>query len=45
MKAPVVRVVGALLIMIAVLVYLFHGSVASMQQQPYTVHSTIQPRQ
>jgi hypothetical protein len=42
MRSPVVRVIGALLIMLAVLIYLFHGSVASMQQQPVTIHSTLQ---
>jgi hypothetical protein len=37
-----VRVVGALILMVAVLAYLFHGSVASMQPKS-AVQSTIQP--
>jgi hypothetical protein len=43
MRSPVVRIIGAILIALAVLVYLFHGSVASMQPQP-TVHSTLTPK-
>ncbi len=45
MNSPVVRVIGALIIMAAVLLYLFHGSVASMQPQPYIIHSTLQSGQ
>jgi len=42
MKSPVVRIIGALIIAVAVLFFLFHGSVASMQPQPYILHSTLQ---
>jgi hypothetical protein len=45
MRSPTFRVIGALLIMLAVLVYLFHGSVALMQPQPVTIHSTLQSGQ
>jgi hypothetical protein len=43
MRSPVVRVIAALLIAIAVLFYLFHGSVASMQPRP-EIHSTLTPK-
>jgi hypothetical protein len=43
MHSPVVRVIAALLIAIAVLFYLFHGSVASMQPHP-EIHSTLTPK-
>ena len=45
MNSPVVRIIGALIIAAAVLIYLFHGSVASMQPPPYSVHSTLQSGQ
>ena len=43
MRSPVVRIIAALLIAIAVLVYLFHGSVASMQAKP-EIHSILTPK-
>jgi hypothetical protein len=45
MNSPVVRIIAALIITGALLIYLFHGSVASMQQPTYSVHSTLQPGQ
>ena len=45
MRSPIVRIIGALIIMVAVLAYLFKGSVASMQPPPYSVHSTLQSGQ
>jgi len=42
MHSPFVRVLGAILIAAAVLIYLFHGSVASMQPPP-EIHSTLTP--
>jgi len=45
MNSPVVRIVGALIITAAVLFFLFHGSAASMQPQPYIIHSTLQSGQ
>ncbi len=44
MRSPTIRIIGALLIMIAVLAYLFHGSVASMQPKA-NVQSTLQQSQ
>jgi hypothetical protein len=43
MGSPVVRIIAALLIALAVLFYLFHGSVASMQPHP-EIHSTLMPK-
>ena len=43
MRSPVVRIIGALLIALAVLFYLFHGSVGSMQPRG-TIHSTLTPK-
>ena len=45
MRSPVVRVIAAVIIMVAVLIYLFHGSVASMQPPPVYIHSTLQSGQ
>jgi hypothetical protein len=41
MNSPVVRIIGALIVMAAVLFYLFHGSVESMQPKPVFIHSTL----
>jgi hypothetical protein len=44
MRSPTVRIMAAFLIAAAVLIYLFHGSVASMQPKPTVqIHSTLTP--
>jgi hypothetical protein len=45
MHSPIVRVIGAILIAAAVLIFLFHGSVSSMQSAQPTIHSTLQSGQ
>jgi hypothetical protein len=42
MRSPLFRVIGAILIAVAVLIFLFHGSVATMQPPP-EIHSTLTP--
>jgi len=45
MGSPVFRIIAALLIAVAVLFYLFHGSVASMQPKPTVqIQSTLTPK-
>jgi hypothetical protein len=40
MRSPLFKIIGAILVTLAVLAFLFHGSVASMQPQGI-IHSTL----